>query len=287
LPGGVPRGSTSPTAAMWKLAAAAGAGAASTALYWRWSVQSSRPLPRPHGPGEGGRTAVVVGATGATGRQVVRELLASDRWSRVTAISRRPQDLGEGLGPQEQAKLQQEVLSFSEQDAEALQQLCQGRTALFICLGTTRAAAGSPAAFKEVEVGFTKFAAEAARKAGVEHALVVSAQGADASAWVPSERIHPLLYVRTLGEKEQAVLEQGFPRTSVFRPGVLNRLTSDRPSERLLNYVGLGLRVDTLARCMVRAAESVQERTDEPPAFYEGNNLLRRCGSFDAAPPAK
>ena len=36
------------------------------------------------------RSAVVVGATGATGRQVVKALLASDRWAEVFAVVRAP-----------------------------------------------------------------------------------------------------------------------------------------------------------------------------------------------------
>ena len=80
----------------------------------------------------------------------------------------------------------------------------QGRDALFNCLGTTRATAGGAKGFKDVEVGCTEAAAKVAKEAGVPHVLVVSAMGANANAWVdPWEMVHPLLYARTLGQKEK------------------------------------------------------------------------------------
>ena len=80
----------------------------------------------------------------------------------------------------------------------------------------------------DVEVGQTAAAAAVAKKLGARHAAVISAQGANAGMWVPSTYIHPLLYVRTMGEKEMAVQAAEFASTSIFRPGMLNRLRSDR-----------------------------------------------------------
>ncbi len=47
-------------------------------------------------------SAVVLGATGATGKALVKDLLASDKWTRVTTIGRSP--LGD-LGDVNRAKL--------------------------------------------------------------------------------------------------------------------------------------------------------------------------------------
>ena len=81
-----------------------------------------------------------------------------------------------------------------------------GASVLFNTPGTTRAAAGGAAAFKHVEVDLTRRAAELGRRAGVKCASVVSAQGANAGSYVdPWEALHPLLYMQTLGRKEQAM----------------------------------------------------------------------------------
>ena len=149
---------------------------------------------------------------------------------------------------------------------------------------------------------------------GVLHVSVVTAQGANHQQWAV-DWFHPLLYVRTLGEKEQATLhpevraaseeagELQFPhegtsthggdasssgshassivRRSIFRPGMLNRLSGDRFVENVINnWLGLGLRVDVLARAMVRDAEAEEVERGvevEAPVFYEGNTAIAQA----------
>ena len=54
---------------------------------------------------------------------------------------------------------------------------------------------------------------------------MVTARVAHAGMWCdPWELVHPLLYARTLGRKEEAVLAAGFHRVSIFQPGMLDRL---------------------------------------------------------------
>ena len=72
-----------------------------------------------------------------------------------------------------------------------------------------------------IEVGVTKAVADMAAAEGVPHVSVVSAQGANHKQFAV-EWFHPLLYGRTLGQKEQAVLQHpGIPRVSIFRPGMI------------------------------------------------------------------
>ena len=74
----------------------------------------------------------------------------------------------------------------------------------------------------------------------------------------------------------------GIPRVSIFRPGMLNRLTGDRLGENIINWFGLGLRVDTLAKAMIVDAETdpVQGPEKEEPVFYKGNSLISKLASF-------
>ena len=99
--------------------------------------------------------AVVVGATGATGRQLVRQLCEDERWTAVTAVVRRtpsPGELYEGATPPPKLRLQVvEAFDSPEQEAEMVREW-QGAHVLFNALGTTRGAAGSAAEFKRVEV---------------------------------------------------------------------------------------------------------------------------------------
>lgn len=136
-----------------------------------------------------------------------------------------------------------------------------------------------------MEVGLTKVVNEIAKQANIVHVGVVSAQGANKDMWVPSTYIHPMLYIRTLGEKQQSVIDTKFPSTSIFQPGMLNRLVGDRGMENFFVNLLPTLRVDILAEAMILDAETKLEtlsteckesKSDIVPqvTFYEGNNVI-------------
>ena len=88
--------------------------------------------------------AFVLGATGATGRDLVEQLLADARYERVEVAVRRP------LGVKH-PKLRVHLVDF-EQPA-AWSAAVQGDV-LFLCMGTTLKAAGSEAAQRRVDVDY-------------------------------------------------------------------------------------------------------------------------------------
>jgi uncharacterized protein YbjT (DUF2867 family) len=99
-----------------------------------------------------------------------------------------------------------------------------------ICaLGTTRAKAGSDAAFRAVDHDAVLAFARAAQAAGVVHFILVSSVGAD-----PSSR---LLYPRTKGEVEAALSAMAFARLDILQPGLLIGPRAERrPVERFLQW---------------------------------------------------
>lgn len=113
------------------------------------------------------RRAVVVGATGATGREVVRELLHNN-WQ-VTTVSRRNFSFDE-FKPKE-SKLTQLQSDFS--NTNELINLWTNHDALFNCLGTTRGQAGSAEAFVDVEVELTKKVVNIAKEAKVSLVILL------------------------------------------------------------------------------------------------------------------
>ena len=198
------------------------------------------------------RRAIVIGATGATGREVVRVLLERD-WI-VTTVSRSELDLQHTAG--EKIDNLKSVQSNFE-DLDSLVDIWKGHDALFNCIGTTRGQAGSADAFIDVEVGITNKTVNVAKKAGILHVSVLSSQGANKDIYVPTTLIHPLLYIRTMGQKQQAVIDGAFPSTTVFQPGILDRLVGDRMAENMITWLmpSATLRVDVLALAMVQDAE--------------------------------
>lgn len=195
--------------------------------------------------------AIILGATGAIGRDLVQELLQDDSVTELYLLVRR---IPEGLSS---PKLKIQVLDFDQPDQWP--ELPEADV-LFSCLGTTLRDAGSQAAQYRVDYGYQYEVARRAAARGVPHYVLVSAWGAKASS--------RSFYTRMKGELEAAIQALPFRRISILRPPLLERKGSTRSGERLaaailrgLNALGLlrALRpmpTSVVARCMHALARS-------------------------------
>ena len=216
------------------------------------------------------KKAVVIGGTGATGQQLIKQLLANDKWEQITSIGRKPV-----LNGKSHDKLQDIVLE-TLYDLSSTEELWKGHDVFFNCIGTTRKRAGSAKKFIEIEAGISLEASKIASQAKISHASVVSASGANHNQWA-KDWIHPLLYIRTIGQKEQTVIKNKFDRVSIFRPGMLIRLVDNETwIERIMKSKGLGLRVDDLASAMIYDAENKNEISEKDSSVtYLGNENIK------------
>jgi uncharacterized protein YbjT (DUF2867 family) len=147
------------------------------------------------------RTALVAGATGLVGRELLQQLLASRAYAQVHALTRRPLPLTHGK------------LKVHEVHFDALPKL-PAIDDVYIALGTTIKVAGSQAAFRAVDLDAVVAVARAAQAAGASRVAVVSALGANAKSG--------LFYNRVKGEMEQAVAQLGFDSLVIVRPSFLS-----------------------------------------------------------------
>ena len=116
-----------------------------------------------------------------------------------------------------------------------------------------------------------------AANAQIPHASLISAEGANHKIWA-KDWIHPLLYMRTIGQKEQTIIsDHSFDSVSIFKPGMLIRLQSERTwFEKFSELRGSGLRVDTLASAMIHDAERVKlGRVEKSHQYFIGNNDIK------------
>jgi uncharacterized protein YbjT (DUF2867 family) len=172
------------------------------------------------------RQALIFGATGAVGGELLKLCLEGDRYSRVNVIARRP------------APLEHEKLHWIEAEFDALDDLepvsgmADGDA--YCCLGTTIKAAGSEAAFRRVDHDFVLNSARFAKKCGARQFSMVSAIGANAES--------SNLYNRTKGEGEAAVAAEDLPSLRIFRPSLLKGERDEfRLGEEIGNWVSLAL----------------------------------------------
>ena len=194
--------------------------------------------------------ALVIGATGAVGKDLVELLLKDDAFDRVDVFVRREV-------PRLSSKLVPHVVDFDH--PEGWIDLLAGDV-LFSCLGTTIKAAGSQDAQWKVDYTYQYDAARAARSNGVQQYILVSSVGADAKS--------KIFYSRMKGQLDEDVAKLGFPGCFILRPPSLIRKGSDRFGEKAgvvvlkaLNAIGLmrswtPMPTEEVAAAMVRLAKS-------------------------------
>ncbi|OCH93676.1 hypothetical protein OBBRIDRAFT_790025 [Obba rivulosa] len=169
-----------------------------------------------------GRSALLIGATGATGKHLLRELLESPQYTRIGEYGRKvtPSD----RIPAGQEKLEQKTVNFENLEEAGLK---DGKwDVVFITLGTTRKAAGSAAAFEKIDREYVLNAARLAKDDDPAHeqrVVYLSSAGANPNSW--------FLYPRSKGLTELGLAKLGYQDTIIFRPGML--LNADHPDRGL------------------------------------------------------
>ncbi|MCU7553729.1 NAD(P)H-binding protein [Alteromonas sp. ASW11-19] len=171
-------------------------------------------------------SAIVLGATGLVGREVVDRLLHDPRYTEVTCLVRRP--LPASLFHDPQGKLNPVVIDFDQ-----LQEY-QGYFSVnhvYCCLGTTLKQAGSKAAFRRVDFEYVHVAAQLTRAQRCDSFVWISSVGADASS--------SNFYLRVKGELENAIMRMPqLPHASAVRPSLL---LGKREESRGLESLGQSL----------------------------------------------
>jgi uncharacterized protein YbjT (DUF2867 family) len=159
------------------------------------------------------KTALVIGATGLIGRHLVDELIASNHFTHVITLTRRPLLI-------DSAKFENHLVDFERLEdsaahfsSEAFSSDVGSTSVLFSCLGTTKKQVGSIEAQRRVDLDYQYDAAKIAREQGISEYFLVSSSGASAQS--------PSAYLKMKGQLEDKVIALGFPRSVIFRPSLL------------------------------------------------------------------
>ncbi|MCB9080381.1 MAG: oxidoreductase [Lewinellaceae bacterium] len=201
------------------------------------------------------KTALLFGATGLVGSHCLEFLLAHEAYQRVVVFSRRPVK-------RDHPKLVSVIVDFSQLSANAADMRGDD---VFICLGTTRAKAGSAEAFREVDLHYNLKIAKLALAGGCKQLLLVSSVGADPDS--------PFLYPRTKGELEVAISAMPFWAVHIFQPSfLLGERNENRWGEKVAGMIGgffdrisggmltkyRPIEAEVVAQSMVSAAQQLQ-----------------------------
>lgn len=148
------------------------------------------------------KTALLVGATGLIGRQLLALLEKDAYYEKVIVLTRKPLAVS--------GKCENRVVNF-----DALEEAFTSIQAddVFCCLGTTMKVAGSKEAFKKVDYTYPVSVAQLSRLRGAKQYLLVSALGASKDSSV--------FYNKVKGEVEESISKVGFTGYHIFRPSLL------------------------------------------------------------------
>jgi uncharacterized protein YbjT (DUF2867 family) len=150
-------------------------------------------------------TALVIGATGATGQEVVSQLLKDDSFNSVSIFVRKEPNITH-------IKLKTYVIDFSK--LEEYRELIKGDV-LFSCLGTTLRTAGSKEKQYLVDYTYQYEFAKIASDNGVSIYSLVSSTGANQNS--------SFFYPRIKGKLEEEVKKLPFKTIQIFQPPTLIR----------------------------------------------------------------
>jgi len=195
--------------------------------------------------------ALVIGATGATGRELVQLLLKDDDFSQVSIFVRTAPNI-------KHKKLKTHVIDFKE--LEKNKDIIKGDV-LFSALGTTKKDAGGKDQQYEIDYSYQYEFAKIAAENGVGQLSLVSSVGANAKS--------SFFYPKIKGALEEAVKKLDFKKIDIFQPPMLIRQPDlMREGEKSgikilnrLNKIGIlksqkPLAVEALAEKMLKIAKT-------------------------------
>ncbi len=201
------------------------------------------------------KTALVAGATGLVGSELLHVLLNNPYYLTVITLTRRPLNLSH-------PRLLQIVTDFDKLNEF---EMLIGATDVYCCLGTTMKKAGSKAAFKLVDYEYPLQLAQLAHKNQCQHYLLVSSMGASAKS--------VLFYNQVKGQVEDGLQQIPFQRLSIFQPSLLlGKREEHRPTEAFAQRTSKALRfalqgglkkyrpiqANTVAQAMFQVAQQPQ-----------------------------
>ena len=192
--------------------------------------------------------AIVIGATGATGKELVNQLIENKSFNEITVWVRK-------ASFDSHPKLKQQIVDFDK-----LEDYSQDLFAdvAFSCLGTTLKDAGSKEAQWKVDFDYQLNFAKLCKQQNIPTFVLLSAMNADSNSF--------FFYGKMKGKLEDKIKEINFKKLLIFRPGILDRPNSTRSGEKLsvkiltaFNQMGLfkkqrPIQVSTLANAMIQGA---------------------------------
>lgn len=216
-------------------------------------------------------TAIVLGATGAVGTQLVTQLTHRNDIANVILITRREKDVLREFSDANTSKIHFHIVDFEQLEKQVAPLIPSGSLA-FVALGTTKKQAGSKEAFRYIDHDLVLAFARACKASAVSRLGVVTALGANTRS--------VSLYNRVKGEIERDIQALALPGVFFARPSLLLGRPDDGrlaekwasallvPTSSLLPESVRPIAVECVAAAMIEVALDAGAK---PPSFVLSN----------------
>ncbi len=205
------------------------------------------------------KKAIIFGASGFVGSQLLLELLNHSDYKEVYAVVRKPLDFGH-------PKLNVLIGGF-----DSMPKLIENLNVdeVFIALGASQNSKQSSAEFYKIDHDYPVLASKTLKRNGAKSIFLVTAAGANASS--------KFKYVKTKGETERDIIALDFDHTHIFRPTmIIGNRKDKRPFEKIgmkiwkfIYPIFIGKQIDyreidgkDIAKAMVNAASNQSKKVE-------------------------
>lgn len=165
------------------------------------------------------KTALVAGATGLVGKELINELIADNNYQKVIVFSRRKLQVSH-------PKLEVVLINFDRLEEINIPEKTDE---CFCTLGTTQKKSGKDGSFK-VDYEYVLKLTRLCTDYNIPKFIVVSSQGANPKS--------SFFYMKTKGRMEEAVKKSGIETVYIVRPSLI---TGKREENRIAEKIGFHL----------------------------------------------
>jgi len=166
------------------------------------------------------KKAILYGANGLVGSNILQELLRSSDYDEIIAVVRT------------KLLIKHHKLKVLVGDFESFVDLVGDIKVdeVYIALGTTRKKTPDDATYYQIDHDYPVLAAKIAKENGASSVFFVSSIGANAES--------SFFYPKTKGQTEEAIILQDFEHTHIFRPStILGNRIENRPADKIFGRI--------------------------------------------------
>lgn len=165
------------------------------------------------------KTAIILGATGAVGRELLSLLENDSRYSTIKLFLRHSTG-------NKSPKVQEHIIDLLELEKHA--EAFTGDE-VYCCIGTTKVQTPDTETYRKIDYGIPATAAKLAKKNGISTFIAISALGADTNSRI--------FYSRTKGEMQEAVIGEAISKTHLLQPALI---VAERKETRVMEKAAAG-----------------------------------------------